>query len=221
MYPTTNTWNRDFIVSIMNTQDTSNIYKLPLHSRTDSDTIIYNASLNGSYTVRFAYNMCVSISDQQYVSGDWKLIWSLHVPPKIKHFCRRLFRNCLPTRFNSQGRGVHCQSACVACNNVLEDEMHLFMHCKFAIDCWEAANRWGMIAPYIAFSGNIFSIIFSILRALGVENCARFVAILCSIWRAHNACLWEQKPFHVNTSCVIALDIVRDFKWCNRPNDNV
>jgi hypothetical protein len=44
--PTTNTWNRDFISSIMNAQDTSDICKLTLHSRTHSDTIIWNASPN-------------------------------------------------------------------------------------------------------------------------------------------------------------------------------
>jgi len=120
------------------------------------------------------------------------LIWSLHVPPKIKYFCRKLFRNCLPTRFNLQGRGVHCQSACVACNNDLEDEMHLFMHCKFAIDYWKATNLWGIIAPYMASSGSFSFIIFAILRAFGVENYARFVAILWSIRCARNAFLWSK-----------------------------
>jgi len=80
--PTTNTWNRDFIASIMKTQDTSDICKLPLHSRIDSDTIIWNASPTGSYTVKSAYMIYLNISDQwtnHHVSGDWKLIWSLRV----------------------------------------------------------------------------------------------------------------------------------------------
>jgi len=110
----------------------------------------------------------------------------------------------------------------VTCNNNdLEDEMHLFMHCKFAIDCWKSTNLWDMIAPYMTSSGSFSSIISAILRAIEAENCARFVAILWSIWRTRNACLWEQKPINTNTSCIILLDIVRDFKWCNRPNDNV
>jgi hypothetical protein len=70
--PTTNTWNRNFIASIINTQDTSDICKIPLHSRTDSDTIIWNAYPNGSYTVKSAYKMSLGISDQRtnyHVSG--------------------------------------------------------------------------------------------------------------------------------------------------------
>jgi len=100
----------------MNTHDTSDICKLPLPSRTRSDTIIWNASPNGSYTVKSAYKMCVNISDQlsnYHVPGDWKLIWSLRVLPKIKHFSWRLLRNISPTRSNLQSRGVHCQSTCV------------------------------------------------------------------------------------------------------------
>jgi len=168
--------------------------------------------------------MCLSISDQRsnyHVFGDWKVIWPLHVPPKIKHFCWRLLHNYLATWFNLHGRGVHCQSTCVTCNNDLEDEMHLFMHCNFVMDCWKATNLWGMIAPYMTSNDSFSSIIFAILRALEAENCARIVAIWWKIWRACNVCLWEQKSVNKNASCGITLDIVRDFKWCNRPNDNV
>jgi len=178
----------------------------------------------GSYTVKSAYKMCVSISDQwsnYHVSGDWKLIWSLCVPPKIKHFCWRLLRGCLPTRSNFQSRGVHCQSTCVVCNCDLEDEMHMFMHCKFAIDCWKAANLWGKIASYMTSNGSFSFIMFAVTRSLEVENHVRFVAILWSIWCARNACLWEQKPVNAHTSCVLALDTVHDFMWCNRPSDTL
>jgi len=167
---------------------------------------------------------CVSISDQRsnyHVPGDWKLIWSLHVPPKIKHFCWRLLRNSLPTRSNLQSRGVHCQSTCVVCNQDLEDEMHMFMHCKFATDCWKVVNLWDKIASYMTSSGSFSSIMFATVRSLEVEIHARFVAMLWSIWRARNACLWEQKPVNAHTSCVLALDTVRDFMWCNRSNDTM
>jgi len=59
------------------------------------------------------------------------------------------------------------------------------------------------------------------LGSLEVENRARFVAILWSIWRARNACLWEQKSVNAHASCVLAFDTIRDFMWCNRPNDTM
>jgi hypothetical protein len=99
--------------------------------------------------------------------------------------------------------------------------MHMFMHCKFATDCWKASNLWGKIASHMTSNGSFSSIMFVILRSLEVENRAEFVAILWSIWRARNACLWEQKPVNAHAACVLALDIVRDFMWCNRPNDTM
>jgi hypothetical protein len=119
-----------------------------------------------------------------------------------------------------QSRRVHFQSTCMVCNNDLEDEMHMFMHCKFASDCWKEANLWGKIESYMTSSGSFSSIIFSILRVFEVENCDRFVAILWSIWCARNGCLWEQKSANARASCVLALDTVRDYMWCHRLNDN-
>jgi len=107
--PTTNNWNRELITSIMNTQDKIDIFKLPLHSRATSETVIWNASPNGAYTVKSVYKMCLSLFDHRsnyHVTGDWKLIWPLCSPSKIKHFCWRMLRHCLPTQFNLQSRGV-------------------------------------------------------------------------------------------------------------------
>jgi len=79
----------------MNTQDTFDICKLPLHSRTH----------NGSYTIKYAYKMCLSTSNQRsnyHVSGDWKLIWSLRVPLTIKLFYGDFFVVAYP-------RGLICK----------------------------------------------------------------------------------------------------------------
>lgn len=78
----------------------------------------------------------------------------------------------------------------MVCNNDLEDETHMFMHYKFANDCWKEVNLWGKIELYMTSSGSFSSIIFVILRVLVVENRVRFVAILWNIWRARSACLW-------------------------------
>jgi hypothetical protein len=55
-------------------------------------------------------------------------------------------------------------------------------------------------------SGSCSSIVFTILAVLDVEDCARFVAILWSIWRACNACLWEQRLDNAKVDYILALD---------------
>jgi hypothetical protein len=160
--------------------------------------------------------MCLNLSghgSHYHVTGDWKLRWSLCLPP-----CWRMLRYCLPTWFNLQSRGVQCPSACVASNNDLEDEMHMFMHCKFATDCLREASLWGKQETHMTSSGSFAYIMFTILATLDVEDRSRFVAILWSIWRARNACLWEQKSVNAKASCVLYLDTVRDYMWCNNLN---
>lgn len=54
-------------------------------------------------------------------------------------------------------------------NNDLEDEMHMFLHCKFVGDCWKEANLLGKIEPYMTSSGCFSSLIFAILRVFEVD----------------------------------------------------
>jgi len=58
---------------------------------------------------------------------------------------------------------------------VIEDEMQMFMHCAFAINCWKEANLRGKQRD--ATSGSFSSIIFTILAALSEETRARFLVI--------------------------------------------
>jgi hypothetical protein len=127
-----NTWDLTLLNSIMNTQDVSDICKIPLYSRALSDSVVWTSTPSGCYTVKSAYKLCISLTDHESlprVDGNWKDVWSLQLPQKMKHFCWRLLRLCLPTRFNLHCRGVSCPTTCVLCDDAVEDEMHLFFGC--------------------------------------------------------------------------------------------
>lgn len=143
----------------------------------------------------------MSLSNQwthYQASGGWKLILNMPIPTKIKHFCWRLFRCCLPT----QGCGF-CDSLCVVCNNDIEDEKHMFMHCTFAINCWMEANLWGKIDRYMTSSGRFSSIISTILAALT----KKFVLIFEYLMKylAFTQCLFMEKKKLVNVTATCSL----------------
>lgn len=69
----------------------------------------------------------------------------------------------------------------------------MFMDCTFAVNRWKETNLWNKIDRYVTASGSFSFIIFSILTDLDAQKRARFSAIMWSIWRSHNSCLWEQK----------------------------
>lgn len=145
-YPIINPWNQELIASFMNAQETFDICKVHLHSRVDHDAIIWEPSPNSAYTIKSDYKMCLSLSDQgthYQAIDDWRLIWNMRIHQKLKHFLWTLLHYCLSICFNLQDHGVHRQSACVVCNTDIEDEMHMFIHFTFAINCWKEANLWG------------------------------------------------------------------------------
>jgi hypothetical protein len=102
-------------------------------------------------------------------------------PSKLKHFCWRMLCNCLPTRFNLHHQGVPSQLDCVLCSNEVEDEMHLFIDCAQAVQCWKEANLWHAVEHHQRQSGSFSNIIFFVLKSLDEVSCAHFIAVLWSI----------------------------------------
>jgi hypothetical protein len=134
--------------------------------------------------------------------------------PKLKHFWWRLLRGCLHTRFNLHSHGVQCPTVCALYNVAFEDELHLFTDCAHAILCWKEVNLWQSREHQFHQSGSFSSIIFCIISSMEETKQPLFAAILLSLWRARNECIWENKQVNPMTSCRLALDMIRDFNWC-------
>jgi len=79
-------------------------------------------------------------TDHLQAEGNWKSIWNLKVPPKLKHFLWRVTRGCLPTRTNLRRRGIDCTTGCVFCQEHFESEWHVFVACSKAREMWTAAG---------------------------------------------------------------------------------
>lgn len=94
-------------------------------------------------TLKSAYNLCIeSIQSQPQDSQgyNWKALWKLQVPPRIKSFLWRLARDCLPTRGNLSSRGVPCSITCAVCETGIENAFHLFFTCSHDVLCWKKSN---------------------------------------------------------------------------------
>ncbi|KEH30222.1 hypothetical protein MTR_4g065063 [Medicago truncatula] len=94
-------WNEPLIRNNFNLRDVDEILKIPLLLREQNDAIIWRFDKKGVYSVKSAYRVCVDVlinRDEWKVEGDWNKLWSLPIPPKVKHFMWRLGRDCLPNR---------------------------------------------------------------------------------------------------------------------------
>lgn len=75
----------------------------------------------------------------------WRGVWSLSIPPKVKHFVWRALKNSLPTRANLLRRGVAVDSTCGQCDAATESLDHCLLECTRARSFWFGSSlglRW-------------------------------------------------------------------------------
>ena len=78
------------------------------------------------------------VSEPLYVI-DWKKIWQLHIPPKVREFPWRVLRNVLPTKCRLQQRGISIDTICGR-GSSNEDLNHALLTCHKARAVWQ---HWG------------------------------------------------------------------------------
>jgi len=79
-----NSWNHALVPSLFNPSDVAAILATPLYSTQREDTRISKASVDGSYSVKSAYCICIDLLHASITSHDnhkWMALWNLKVPP--------------------------------------------------------------------------------------------------------------------------------------------
>jgi hypothetical protein len=101
------------------------------------------------YSVRSAYNLARSnsffVSRSKRGGGssssaaneekEWKLLWKINAPGKMKIHMWRFAHDCLPSGVQLVHRHIPASVACVFCGRE-EDVQHAFLQCQFAQEVW-------------------------------------------------------------------------------------
>jgi hypothetical protein len=147
--PSTGGWDRKFVEDIFWEEDVRNILAIPVRLGFE-DTAAWHFDPRGRFSVKSAYHTLEDqrerlslrqVGESSSVSSgvaklEWGRIWSLHYPPKVKHFLWRLAHNSLPLRLNIDRRGLEVDTRCPVCLWMDEDEGHCFLKCNFVKHCW-------------------------------------------------------------------------------------
>uniref|UniRef100_A0A2N9F8Q9 RNase H type-1 domain-containing protein n=1 Tax=Fagus sylvatica TaxID=28930 RepID=A0A2N9F8Q9_FAGSY len=75
-------------------------------------------------------------------NGVWQQIWSLNIPPKIRHFLWRAYRESLPTKKNLQSRHIPVDPCCSECLNADEDAIHSIWGCQVLTPLWAKTGHF-------------------------------------------------------------------------------
>lgn len=97
-------WDRVLI------DDVAAILRTPISSKGVVDRLIWHHDRSGSYSVKTTYNLAVSlVTDRSLeVEGNWKGLWKINVPQKIKDCLWRVCINVIPDKGKSFFKKYSC-----------------------------------------------------------------------------------------------------------------
>ncbi|KAI8000015.1 hypothetical protein LOK49_LG09G01931 [Camellia lanceoleosa] len=108
--PQTKAWNMAKLESLLSSTEVAAIAALSISFENKEDAFIWHHEAKGTYTVSSGYAALVNTettpsplvpsSSFCWSDKEWKFIWGLAFPPKLKHFAWRLCNNYLATRQN-------------------------------------------------------------------------------------------------------------------------
>jgi hypothetical protein len=98
---------------------------IPLTLQQTVDKPIWKLNRNGKYSVCSAYyHLMEVIIDHNHlkVDGNWRKLWQLEVPKKVKLFLWCTLRGCLPVHSRIVQKGIQSNNKCPHCEIFEENE---------------------------------------------------------------------------------------------------
>ncbi|XP_037492746.1 uncharacterized protein LOC105643399 [Jatropha curcas] len=182
-------WNLPLIHGLFNPSIADIITSIPLATNVQDDILIWHWTDSGIYSVKSGYRLVAS----QYVdpeavwrSSFWKILWSLKIPPKVRHFLWRCCRDILPVKATLARRGLELDIGCDYCGNT-ETLVHTLVECPRVSFCWQF---FGIQLP----TGNIptfLQLLEHLHKLWENEFFESFVMGLWSVWSSRNELKWN------------------------------
>ncbi|CAL1389644.1 unnamed protein product [Linum trigynum] len=120
------------------------IRAIPIRSG-EADELIWQHSSNGEYTVKEGYRVWLEQSmAQKGVQGSseggfWKKLWSMKVPPKVRHFLWKFANDILPTGDRVSRKSDRWSEKCPFCDD-RETQLHAFVECAWGSRIWRQSQ---------------------------------------------------------------------------------
>ncbi|CAN1817498.1 Putative ribonuclease H protein At1g65750 [Linum perenne] len=212
------TWNWYTVNAYCTKEQSEAIRKIPIGPQDLQDEWCWKFTNNGGFTVKSAYRATYNDNDnrrllnrtlRRFNEEDWKWLWNLSLPPKIRMFLWRCIHNCLATNKNLHKRGCAPTPLCSICSTHDETTLHCLFNCPHASRTW-TASLGATCGPSI--NQSFAEWIFSLASHTPTPNLEGIFSLCWNIWKARNAFIFRGDLPHHSIVANLATTDSNDWK---------
>ncbi|GKV39420.1 hypothetical protein SLEP1_g47185 [Rubroshorea leprosula] len=185
-------------------QECREILKIPTGACPDS--FIWHYDKVGKFSVKSAYFLAYNMTrepgihetNRDMTIGEWKQLWRLKIPPKVRVFLWRAILNSLPSLDNLVKRGVLQEMNCPNCQGADETLMHLLFFCPQVELIWFGSTL-GLNPRQLRVNcfRDWWRFINGLAKQMGLPSLVDQSAIICwHLWKARNEKHFEHVDFN-------------------------
>ncbi|CAL1408340.1 unnamed protein product [Linum trigynum] len=220
--PETDSWDAGLVYACFPIPIAQAILTIPLRGREEQDRLVWRHSEDGRYTVKSGYRRWLAGFMQEKgirPSGDaklWKAIWTMRVPPKVRHFMWKFARAILPTGVKAAGRNPRWSDGCPFCSQT-ETQYHLFLECSWSCRVWRG-TVWERV---FTEHGDTCSMkwVEKVLKKESSDVVESWVMLLWAVWKERNAQLFNGLKWPEQEIVQRAMTILEDYRQNQGPEE--
>jgi hypothetical protein len=195
----THSWIPETIHAFFDAATTELILQIPIDRHGGTDFVRWPFSKQGIYSVRSAYNF--ARSDKFFISRsltgrgmhsgsmneekDWKALWKINAPGKMKIHLWRFAHDCLPSGEQMQRRNIPTSDLCIFCGRS-ENIAHSLLTCHFAREVWRLIKQAFNIKLGRGELMSSKTWLFSFLSQATEVEATVLAVVFWHIWEARN-----------------------------------
>ncbi|CAN1153486.1 Putative ribonuclease H protein At1g65750, partial [Linum perenne] len=182
-------WKLDKLRSIIPESTVVEIIKIPIASPGWEDGWIWHDDKRGKFSIKSCYSLLKNGRNspnherQNTNEDEWKWLWHLTIPPKVKFFLWTCCTNTLPTLKNLHRRKCNDSPVCLCCGGEEETVEHMLMDCPQLRGLWAEAFE-GNSPPRNIPSGTQW--IMALKEQQSNRKVLRSIGCCWTIWKMRN-----------------------------------
>ena len=161
---------------------------------------------SGEFTTKYATLLIQGITPENIQKCSFRLIWKIHVPPKVSNFIRKICNDGLSTKERLFRSHVVVPLPCVFCNHHTETTHHLLLDWPFSKDLFMSISqlcKWLKIKEDIILQEDM-TVILNLIRAKStLKDLQKIMISWWFIWFFRNNICFSEWKINVQNAWII------------------